>query len=87
MTMHDRSDRVPLPASEPRCEPSTGCVIRGRCARYQAALPAQGAIMSDYSITQYGGSALCPGYLSVHTLMRQTPEPRHVPVHPAPRGI
>lgn len=40
---HDRTDTIRLPNEEARCEPALPCVVRGTCARYQAAIPAKAA--------------------------------------------
>jgi hypothetical protein len=62
---HERSDRVLLPADEPRCEPEHApCVIRGRCARYHAAVPS-GSTVRDYTTEDGGGTALCAGFIGL----------------------
>jgi len=71
---HDRSERVPLPASESRCEPQRPCVVRARCARYQAAL-LQGGRLEDFTTgdnlrDQIGGTAQCPGYVDTASLRK-----------------
>lgn len=76
---------IPLDPSEPRCrmaDPSR-CSCRGRCARHQAALP-QGAPVMDYSVQAYGGTVLCPGFLSTATVSKEPAKPK---VHEAPKGI
>lgn len=74
-----RSDRIQLPASEARCEPSGYCVARGTCARYKAAL-VRGAPLGDFSREACGGTVLCPGYFAISRLA----EPKAIKprVHP-----
>lgn len=78
---HDRSASIPLPAAEKRCEPSyRPCVIRGRCARYMAAL--KDAEPVDYSGTKDGGTALCDGFLLLANVLRPDVRPgRNVNKH------
>ena len=45
-----------------RCEPSGACIVRGKCARYQAAI-LRGSPLGDYSLETCGGTILCSGYL------------------------
>lgn len=79
--MIERSDRINLPPGEARCTPSDPCHMRLRCARAQAAIPTNGAVMEDYSIRAQGGTALCPGYVDAASLRKQAnPLPRVV--HP-----
>lgn len=47
--MTHRSDRVYLPADEPRCGPSK-CRRREQCARYLSAIPKSGASIADFSV-------------------------------------
>lgn len=61
MSQHERSDRILLPVTEARCEPSEPCLMRGRCARYGAVI-LRGAPLGDYSVEESGGTALCRGY-------------------------
>lgn len=82
---HDRTDRIPLAESEPRCEPSKPCTMRSRCARYQAAIPKHGATMDDYTTRSYGGTALCPGFIASATLRKAAAEP--APARPYMRGL
>lgn len=80
MSDHDRSDSIRLPVEEARCEPSGACVVRGRCARYQAFMPLKNASIEDYSIGPSGGSLLCRGFLSSGAFIRVAPTarpPRH----------
>ena len=70
---HDRSASIPLPAAEPRCEPAMPCVIRGRCARYMAAL--KDADPVDFSATKDGGTALCDGLLLLANVLRPDVRP------------
>jgi hypothetical protein len=81
---HDRTDTIPLAPSEPRCEPASVCNARGSCARYQAAIPAHGAKIDDYS--RKGGGVLCRGYLNSASVRKVT-MPVHRRVHPAPEGL
>ena len=89
MTDHDRTDTIPLHASYARCEPTDTCHVKGRCARYQAALPRHGAKMEDYSIQSCGGTALCPGYLDSAAVRKAAGSVAPVvrPAKPAVRGI
>ena len=78
--MHDRSESIRLPVAEPRCEPSLECVVRGKCARYQAFLPLRNAAIADFSITHQGASLQCAGFLlsaAFVNLPRQAQAPRH----------
>ena len=88
---HDRSDAIRLPADIARCEPSRTCTMRIKCARYQASIPKFGGSMTDFSLPSplpnYGGTALCPGYINVTTL-HTTPEPKPAPVvRPSVKGL
>ena len=78
---HDRTDTIRLPAEEARCEPSAKCVVRGTCARYQAAIPAKYGSVTDFSLdANGGGTVLCAGYLNSHqyrNLPRPIARPRH----------
>ena len=78
-----RSDRIPLPAAEARCEPATTCTMRASCARALAAYM-QGSPNRDYSLDGgVGGTLLCRGFVNVATLRAQpTPAPARK-VHPA----
>lgn len=82
MADHDRSDRVPLPAGEARCEPQQDCTMRSRCARYSASLP-QGTPLGDYSVDFMGGTALCPGFVDLKSLTKE-PKPTKREVKPWP---
>ena len=77
---HDRTDTIRLPNDVSRCEPSGKCVVRGTCARYQAAIPQYGSI-TDFSLdANGGGTVLCSGYLNSHqfrNLPRPIARPRH----------
>lgn len=73
-----RSDRIPLPADEPRCEPPQ-CAVRTRCARAMAAIPQRGGIVGDYQLQAGYGTALCTGFLLVDHVRRDAmakPAPR-----------
>lgn len=77
---HDRTDTIRLPNDVSRCEPSGKCVVRGTCARYQAAIPRHGSV-TDFSLdANGGGTILCAGYLNSHqyrNLPRPIARPRH----------
>lgn len=76
--MKARTDRIPLAASEPRCEPDH-CSVRTRCARALAAIPAHGGIVGDYQLQAGYGTALCTGFLLVDLVRRDAmakPAPR-----------
>ena len=81
MTTHDRTDTIRLPNDVARCEPSAKFVVRGTCARYQAAIPAKYGSMTDFSLdANGGGTVLCAGYLNSHSyrnLPREVKKPRH----------
>ena len=80
---HDRTDTIRLPAEEARCEPSGKCVVRGTCARYQAAIPQYGSV-TDFSLDANGGrTVLCSGYLNSHQF-RNLPLPIARPRHFGP---
>lgn len=86
---HIRSDRINLPASESRCTPGGPCVMRSRCARYQAEIP-KGTPLEDFTTgdnqrQQYGGTAQCPGYLNLADLHADAPPPRKA--KPAVKGL
>ena len=66
-----RSDRIPLPADEPRCEPPQ-CAVRTRCARAMAAIPQRGGIVGDYQSEPGAGTALCTGFLLVDLVRAAT---------------
>ena len=55
---HDRTDTIRLPPDVSRCEPSGSCVVRGTCARYQAAIPAKYGSVTDFSLDANGGGTL-----------------------------
>ena len=78
---HDRTDTIRLPHDVSRCEPSGSCVVRGTCARYQAAYPQYGGSCTDFSLdANGGGTVLCAGYLNSHqyrNLPRPIARPRH----------
>lgn len=89
MSDHERTASIPLPANIARCEPSTDCAVRGKCARYQSAIPKHGAVMQDYSLGHLGGTFLCPGYLDAAAVRKAGAaiQPVQAPVKPAVRGI
>lgn len=66
--MTDRSDRIWLPADEPRCAPAV-CHVRMRCARTMASIP-QGTPLQDYSNESGGGTVLCPGFVTIDAARR-----------------
>lgn len=78
----DRTETVPLAPSEPRCDPSRGCVMRSRCARAIAAIPARYAVIEDFSTAAHGGTALCGGYLDAAGLRKAAIKPPKPRVHP-----
>lgn len=71
--VHDRSASVPLPAAEPRCEPSGECVVRGKCARYSASLKA--AAPQDFSVSAGGGTYTCDGFFLLHHVLAPVNRP------------
>ena len=83
---HDRSDSIHLAADVARCEPSGACTARGSCARYQAALPRQRAIMADFSVEPGGGTVVCGGYINSASVRKAVAAPMRR-VHPAPGGL
>lgn len=78
----NRTDLIPLPPEEPRCEPSKPCVVRHRCARGIAALPPKFAKLEDFSIGVSGGTVLCAGYLEAALLRKAAAPARPKRVHP-----
>lgn len=84
-----RSDRIRLPANEPRCEPSRPCTMRSRCARFQASIPA-GTPLTDYTqgsafADANGGTAACVGFVNLANVHADTPPPRQP--KPAVKGL
>ena len=67
----ERTARVYLDPSQPRCEPSRHCTLRNHCARYVAALPDHGAVMCDHSIEPTFNSVMCVHYVSASSCTRQ----------------
>lgn len=87
--MSDRSDRINLPAHESRCEPGRPCTRRSRCARVQASIP-KGTPLEDFTTgdnqrDQFGGTALCPGFIDL-TELHTDVQPRRKP-KPAVKGL
>ena len=82
--MTHRSDRIRLPANEPRCDPTETCVCRSSCARYLAAIP-QGTPLGDFSHEACGGTVQCPGFVSQASLFAQH-NPRPTKTHPPMGG-
>lgn len=80
-----RSDRVPLPATEPRCEPSQGCAAKTKCARALAAIP-RGTALTDYTAMKGRGTALCDGFVEVSGLRRAAAAAPAVKPWPATEG-
>lgn len=77
--MTHRTDRVFLPAAEPRCQPTKPCSVKGKCARYMSALRGM-ALMGDYSgLFDLAGE--CPGFVSVDSLRSgiKAPKPEAKP--------
>ena len=70
--MNDRSESIRLPADVARCYPSTVGQAASICARYKAALP-QMATVADFSIEDGGCTALCKGFLSLSSVVKQPP--------------
>lgn len=71
-----RTDRVYLDPAESRCEPGRPCTVRSRCVRGIAALPATGAVLEDFCAGDnmrqlYGGTILCPGFLSAEVARKE----------------
>jgi hypothetical protein len=83
---HDRLDSIRLPANVARCEPGNPCTMRHKCARYKAALPKYGGSMTDYTIAQGGGTAVCVGYINMATL-HALPEVKPDPVVRPNQGV
>lgn len=81
---HERSDRINLGPTEPRCEPGRPCSMRGRCARYMGNIP-KGSPLRDYSTDGGGGTATCPGYFAIGHFDPKTAA--KVPVKPSVRGL
>lgn len=65
---------LPLPAVEPRCEPTQPCSMRFRCARVAATTVAN-SLLKDYSTGRDGGTALCYGYYELAGLLTRGPRP------------
>ena len=84
--MSDRSDRIILADNEPRCEPAGKCLMRSRCARVQALIVRgnKSFPVRDYSDELCGGTALCPGFLS---LAERHIENKRPPIKPAVKGL
>ena len=86
-----RTDRVPLPLSEPRCAP-TSCTMTTKCARALALVvtPKGSAPVKDFNAPggifrdPNAGTALCNGYVSAAGIVAQ---PVQRPAHPAVRGL
>lgn len=68
----ERSATLTMPAGEPHCEPTTECVVRGRCLRHIA--KPSGAAPRDYTADAGGGTAACAGFwLLAHALAPRRP--------------
>lgn len=81
---HERSDRVRLNPSEPRCSAASGeCTRRSKRARVQAYLP-KGAGLENFALTG-GGGPLCPWFIALADVHADTPPPRGV--KPAVKGL
>jgi hypothetical protein len=78
--MSDRTDTIPLPAHEARCEPAA-CTMRARCARRLAAVPPHATMKSAESWVA-GGTALCVGFVDAAGLRKQVMAPPVRRVHP-----
>ena len=85
--MTHRTDRVAIPITEARCEPSKPCPVRGKCARYLASIPV-GAPLADYCQSVYmGGTVLCVMFLEIK-LVPAGSAAKARKAHPAPaRGF
>ena len=77
--MHDRSDTIPLPASESRCS-SGNAAAAHRCARHRASVPPMSA-MKDW---RDGGACTvqCAGFVDVASLRASAAAPRPARVFP-----
>jgi len=82
----DRTDRVPLPVAEARCEPAHPGQARFICARWHAAV-LQGSPMGDYSNRVHGCTPICDGFLSVQSAQAQAKPAMERKVKPAVKGI
>lgn len=84
--MTHRTDRIPLAASEARCEPERTCHQRDTCARYMAALPPSGAQMIGADMPSVWVSG-CWQYVSVASVRAGKVAPAPRPLKPAIKGI
>lgn len=81
-----RSDRVPLPAHEPRCEPRQPGRAASRCARHLASVP-HGSVMQDFTAsTCKPCTALCIGYIDLAVVRLHGLESRKPNAKPFPSG-
>lgn len=85
--MTDRTDAIPLAATETRCEP-VACTMKARCARKLAALPPppHKSTMVGSGSWIGGGTALCVGYVDAAGLRKQQMAPAPRRVHPPLTG-
>lgn len=74
----ERTERVYLDAGTARCEPSRHCSTRSHCARYLAAIPGRGAVMTDCSLDPFWTPSLCLQYIPASKCTRPDP-PRPTP--------
>lgn len=78
----ERTDRVPLPSTEARCQPAA-CSQQSTCARRLAALPHIGATLRDFSLEPRGRDG-CFWWLSAsdaaHAKRQPPPPRRHPPI-------
>lgn len=79
----ERTDRVYLAPTEPRCAPQA-CSQQSTCARRLAALPPTGASITDVSLQWSPGNPFCAQWLSAHDARTSRPAPppprRHPPI-------
>ena len=73
----ERTDRVYLAPSEPRCAPKA-CSQQSTCARRLAALPPTGASIADFSLQPFGATG-CAYWVSAHGSRPAPPPPRRHP--------
>lgn len=76
--MSNRTSAIPLPDDEARCEPSRDCSVRSKCARAMASIGR--APLGDWTVMHGPGHALCGGFLSVSSIVKQPkPAPQNKP--------
>jgi hypothetical protein len=83
--MSHRTDTVFLAADVSRCGPSKPCSRKENCARYMAAIPAQRAVMADFSSGNYlWAPAFCTFFLAITKRQVVAAKPK---IHEAPEGL